>query len=117
MGEIQGPLTEADDLAWGGKHPARTHADWLAELRDQGLVPLHLHEAGADCDERCLPHKVAGWRADGQPGGEAAGRVAELHSGQSVHYERDREVDPARYVIRTDIEPVIDAGSPEPEAG
>jgi hypothetical protein len=27
-------------------------------LRDQGWVPLHLHELGADCDERCVPRKV-----------------------------------------------------------
>jgi hypothetical protein len=29
-------------------------------LREQGWTILHLHEAGGDCDERCVPHKIAG---------------------------------------------------------
>jgi hypothetical protein len=27
----------------------------LDALRDQGIIPLHLHEAGDPCDERCVP--------------------------------------------------------------
>lgn len=27
----QGPLTESDDAAWGGKRPPVSHAEWLAE--------------------------------------------------------------------------------------
>jgi hypothetical protein len=27
----------------------------LDALRDQGVVPLHQHEAGDPCDERCVP--------------------------------------------------------------
>jgi hypothetical protein len=33
----------------------------LEELADQGMVPLHLHEVGEPCDERCVPQPVTKW--------------------------------------------------------